>query len=563
MDPSQVGPYLIQKKVGAGGMGTVYLATHQETGRQAAVKVLPPSLAREEGFVARFSREIDAMQKLKNPHVVELYESGVDGEMYYYSMEYVDGETLTARLKRVRRIEWRDVIHFSLQICSALKAAHDAGIIHRDLKPSNLLITPDNNVKLSDFGVAQVFAGGKLTVTGGVIGTAEYMSPEQAQGKRTTKKSDLYSLGAVMYVMLTGRPPFVGKSAVEIVQKHNYGLFDKPRTIVPEIPYWLDDIVCQLLEKDPDKRFPDAHVLSLRLREVVKKVELSGKDLTLATGDFDGAAATMPANATSGSASTQATASVSGAVGGGTLMRDLVRAEVERAHQPSPIGQILNNTWVLVGLLLLVIGGGFLWFRSPRELSPEQRFARGEELMESQEGSDWLRARDEYFVPLVEADPEAWQEKIDPHLDKIEMYELKKAFYAGSKRKGRRSVPPNETLRWLNLARSYYESGDIARAERTLRTLGTLVSGDEQFGHIETLADELIGELNQQHRQSNSGDLLKKAMERAETFQTNKEREKAVTIWKSIVELYDGDENAADIVKQAKGNLAQEKTAGP
>jgi serine/threonine-protein kinase len=137
---------------------------------------------------------------------------------YYYAMEFVDGETLSALLKRVKRIEWQEVIGFSVQICSALKAAHDAGIIHRDLKPSNLVITADGVVKLMDFGVAQLFAGTKLTVTGGIIGTVEYMSPEQAQGQRITKKSDLYALGAVMYAMLAGRPPFTRKTSIEVVR---------------------------------------------------------------------------------------------------------------------------------------------------------------------------------------------------------------------------------------------------------------------------------------------------------------------------------------------------------
>src|SRR5690606_20816683 len=141
---------------------------HAETGRQAAVKVLPASLAREDGFVARFTREVDAMKLLKNPHIVELFESGVDEETYYYSTEYVEGETPTGLLRRMHRLDWRQTIEYALQICSAVEAAHDAGVIHRDLKPSNLLVTQDGTVKLTDFGVAQVFAAGKLTVTGGI-----------------------------------------------------------------------------------------------------------------------------------------------------------------------------------------------------------------------------------------------------------------------------------------------------------------------------------------------------------------------------------------------------------
>src|SRR5690606_36436476 len=136
-----------------------------------------------------------------------------EGDLSYYAMEYIDGVTLMDRLKEQKRIPWQEVVDIGVQICRALKAAHNAGIIHRDLKPSNLLITRDGQVKLTDFGVAQVLASGKLTVTGGVIGTSEYVSPEQASGKRAEKRSDIYSLGAVMYVMLTWRPPFTGKTS--------------------------------------------------------------------------------------------------------------------------------------------------------------------------------------------------------------------------------------------------------------------------------------------------------------------------------------------------------------
>ncbi|HTN04238.1 MAG TPA: serine/threonine-protein kinase, partial [Planctomycetaceae bacterium] len=259
MTPERIGPYHLERLLGTGGMGSVYLGRHRDAGYLAAVKVLPAAMAREEGFVVRFQREVEALRQLKSPHIVQLYDDGADDGTYYYAMEYVDGETLTDLLKRERRLPWREVIAMTLQMCAALKAAHDAGIIHRDLKPSNLLISADRTIKLSDFGVAQVFAASRLTVTGGIIGTAEYMSPEQAQGKRASRRSDLYSLGAVMYVMLTGRPPFSGESAIEVLKKHQFGQFDRPRNFVPELPSWLDELVCQMLEKDPEKRPPDAY----------------------------------------------------------------------------------------------------------------------------------------------------------------------------------------------------------------------------------------------------------------------------------------------------------------
>ncbi|HEX6985857.1 MAG TPA: serine/threonine-protein kinase, partial [Planctomycetaceae bacterium] len=278
----RVGPYVIDRKLGTGGMGTVYLALHEETGRRAAVKVLPASLAREEGFLARFEREIAALRQIENPHVVKIYESGTvdDGSggespAYYYAMEYVDGETLLAKLRRERRLPWPTVIDYGVQICSALKAAHDTGVVHRDLKPSNLLVSNDGVVKLADFGVAQVFASSRLTKTGGIIGTAEFMSPEQAQGQRATKKSDLYSLGAVMYTMLTGKPPYSGQTMLDVLHKHRFGQYDRPRHYAPDCPSWLEEVVIQLLEKDPDKRPADAYVTGKRLREIPKKVELS------------------------------------------------------------------------------------------------------------------------------------------------------------------------------------------------------------------------------------------------------------------------------------------------
>ena len=163
MHPDRIGPYVIDKRIGAGGMGNVYLGRHEQSGQVVAVKELPAALAREEGFVHRFSREIEAMRKLNCPNIVKLIDSGSDDDIYYYSMEYIDGETLTAKLRREKRIPWVEVIDISKQICVGLKHAHDAGVVHRDLKPSNLMISKAGVVKIADFGVAQVFAANRLT----------------------------------------------------------------------------------------------------------------------------------------------------------------------------------------------------------------------------------------------------------------------------------------------------------------------------------------------------------------------------------------------------------------
>jgi eukaryotic-like serine/threonine-protein kinase len=552
-DPPRVGPYLVDRRLGAGGMGTVYLTHHEQTGQQAAVKVLAPSLAREEGLVARFVREIDALRKLKNPHVVELYDQGVDGDMHYYAMEYVEGETLTARLRREKRIPWREVIDLSTQICVALKAAHDAGIIHRDLKPSNLLLAPDGQIKLTDFGVAQVFAGSKLTVTGGIIGTAEYMSPEQGQGRRITKRSDLYSLGAVMYVMLTGRPPFSGKTTLDVIHKHTYSQFDRPKLRVPEIPHWLDDIVCQLMEKDPEKRFADAYVVNRRLQELLRKVDLSATDVTLdnASTGADTPTVDMASGQRAGSAR-----GMSAGPGPGTLMHDLFRAEIDAQNTPSRLRALLENTWLLVGALVVIVAGVAYWTHA-RTLTPEQRFQKGVALLNENEADNWRMVRDDYFAPLLALQSAEWDEKLQPYWDRIRSDEYK----AGLDKKSRRRIGKNsetnlEVQRVLTRARHQQEIGDVAGAERTLSDLAAILADNPQYEAERKVAQDSLDELHRQgSQQSDDLEFVSTALDRAEGLAKEGKVEDARQICRGIINLYAKDPQAAPLVERAKRQL--------
>src|SRR5579872_1163773 len=428
MSARRIGPYEILEKIGSGGMGDVYLARRDASERVFAIKVLPASLAREPGFVDRFNREIEAMRKFKNPHIVELYESGSEGENYYYAMEYVSGETLMSLLRREKRLPWPRVFDIAIQICQALKAAHDNGIIHRDLKPSNLLVTPEGTVKLTDFGVAQVFASNRLTVTGGIIGTAEYMSPEQAQGRRASKQSDLYSLGAVMYAMTTGRTPFSGSTAVEVIQKHKFGLFDRPRLYVPDLPVRVEETICRLLEKEPEKRFPDALVLLRHLEQILRLEEFAATGVTLSGEVSHQAGGATPA------AGAPEQVQASQHPGPATLMQSLIRGEIAREAEGGALARLFNNTYVLLALLALVIAGGFWWFR-PHKLSTkdmEAMFQRGSAIIGQEEpGPEWLRAKADYLDPLMKDDPDAWRERVAPLLNKIELYELTRRGRAG------------------------------------------------------------------------------------------------------------------------------------
>lgn len=512
MEIERIGPYIIDHKIGSGGMGTVFLAQHEETGQDVAVKVLPPTLARESGFVARFEREIESLRKLVNPQIVSLLDSGVEEDMYYYAMEYVEGETLTDRLRRDKRLPWRDVIRFSLQICSALKSAHDAGIIHRDLKPSNLLLDKNNNIKLTDFGVAQVFAASRLTMTGGIIGTAEYMSPEQAHGRRATKKSDLYSLGAVMYTMLTGRPPFVEKSTLEVIQKHKYGTFDRPSRYVEGIPRRLEETVCQLLEKDPDKRFPDALVLSRRLEEILRRADVADQAETRAAN------AQSTGNGQSGEVymATQAPASHDGV--GGTLMRDLVRAEVEQTLSGSPVAKIFDNTWVLLGMFALLIAGGVAWFE------------------------------------MVNVSSETVTENADrqKEMDAFEKAHLQLKLYL-------RNRPLDQTDPLLRQAMHALEVGNADQAERLLLSLKSLMQKQDPKSEWPQRLTEALGEIRKIQSLRAGKDAPQKVAQdllvEANALEQNQKTAEAQQMWQTIVELYADDPRCRKPVSEASDRL--------
>ncbi len=543
MIPEQVGPYQIESKLGSGGMGTVYLGRHIVSRDLAAVKVLPASLAREEGFVSRFNREIESMQKLNNPHVVKFIDNGVDEETYYYSMEYVEGKTLTQVIREKKRIPWREAIDYAVQICNALKAAHDAGIVHRDLKPSNLLIRPDGFVKLTDFGVAQMFAAGKLTVTGGIIGTAEYMSPEQAQGHRATKKSDLYSMGAVLYVMLTGRPPFTGNTTLDVIQKHKFGQFDPPKTFVPEIPIWLDEVVCQCLEKDADKRYPDAYVLSLRLKEIPAKVDLSESRKTMALdGNYSSTSETLITEHGDPNAV------------GGTLMRDLVKAQIEQSQARHEFWNIFENTWVLLGLLIAGVGL-ITYFVAYGELSDQQKFDKGLALYEAGE-SQWITARDQYLEPLLRSDPQTWEASITPLISEIDVYEIKQDFGIGRKHLRRNPAGYEEPRRFLHLAQVSFEQGDVATAEKTLEALLPLLDSSEEHEKLRLVTNDLLTQLRK--LTSEKEDLktfLKNSLDRARKLSSEGKRSQARDIYQSIIVLYEGESAASEEVATARRGL--------
>ena len=274
MPLEKLGPYKLEKVLGRGGMGAVYVGLHEQTGERAAVKVLSGHLADDEAFRERFKIEVETLKRLSHPNIVQLSGFGEDDGHLFYVMELVQGKSLHDELAAGRRFTWREVTRIGIAVAQALKHAHDRGIIHRDLKPANLMIDEQDHVKLTDFGIAKLYGGTNVTADGGVLGTADYMAPEQADGKKINARCDLYSLGSVLYALLAGRPPFTGKTVVQVITALKN---DKPvplRRLAPDTPDELENIVLQLLEKDPQKRIPTALVLANRLKAMEHALSL-------------------------------------------------------------------------------------------------------------------------------------------------------------------------------------------------------------------------------------------------------------------------------------------------
>ena len=265
MIPERLGPYDIQKLLGEGGMGSVYLGEHDESGQQAAVKTLSTRLSQDEDFRVRFAGEIESLKKLRHPNIVQLFGWGEEDGVLFYAMEFIDGQSLQQRLASGDRVEWREAIQIGIDVCKALKHAHDNGIIHRDLKPANLLWDNDKCIKLTDFGIAKLFGYTQLTVEGGVVGTADYMAPEQALGQPVNHRCDLYSLGSVLFTLLAGRPPFLAKSMPEVVHKVCYEPAQPVRRFNASVPPQLEALLGELLEKEAARRPPTARALVTRL----------------------------------------------------------------------------------------------------------------------------------------------------------------------------------------------------------------------------------------------------------------------------------------------------------
>jgi serine/threonine-protein kinase len=530
----RLGPWIIDEEIGRGGMGAVYKAHRAPNAGEgpalAAVKVLAAELAIEAGFQQRFQREIDILRKVEHPNIVHFYESGVQDNRYYYAMELITGSSFEVLRDSRGRVPWLEVLDLAWQISPALKHAHDRGIIHRDLKPSNILRAVDPShpevppvIKLTDFGIASLFASPHLTVTGGVIGTPEYLSPEQAAGKPVTRRSDLYSLGVVLYTLVTGVTPFTGEP-LDLLHKHRFAQFDRPGRVIPDLPPDLDDLICNLLEKEPSKRPGDAQVLFRRLdslrRKLARQAASHADDTLLPSG------LTPPPG---------------GRVGPATLASRLVRQELENLDRGGPLKRFFNHPVVLVTLFVLCVGL-LIWGLWP--MSAETLYQRGAALMASKDPDDWERAWEQFLNRLEEKHPD--------HAYRAEVDEFRQRLLESRAQRLARKVDPAQARlpegQWfLEKARRLRDTGDAEGARRLLRAL---------IEAYRDVPDEAVWvaraeqELKKKPADPKKRESLRTALERARKLQEEGRAAEAKALREALTELYRGDAEAEKLLKE-------------
>ncbi len=557
----KLGPYRLQRIVGRGGMGTVYAAQDESTGEFAAVKVLSPALASDESFRERFAAEIESLKKLQHPNIVRLTGFGEQDGHLFYVMELVEGNSLQEELRRGRRFTWREVSQIAIEICAALKHAHDHGIIHRDLKPANLLLTTDDQIKLFDFGIAKLFGSSQLT-TGSVMGTAAYMAPEQGEGKPVGPRTDLYSLGSVMYALLVGKPPFSGQSIAEVVHKVR---FDAPTPVcrlVNEVPVEMEHLIEQLLEKQPERRIPTALAVSHRLKAMEHALSVHSDDDSAVSADTDvfpveqneeepqisdRPTIQLPHDLKAESERTHVTTDPS-TTGGET---HFTRVEASRESSPSLI------PWQTIGMLLAF---GFVattiyfaveqWRQPPTANSLYQKIVEKEDL----EDDRWFLTVEREVKQFLELYPNDSRSKnVDEIKEMIDVDRLQRRLEL----QARRGKSFSLAIQQLYVAAVRRAETDLAGSTRDLHAILMLYQGKEKLSPEEQACLNLIqrrsaiqqSELEQQRETQLA--LIEERMRYAQQI-CKTDPDSAKSIYQGIVDLYADEKWAQALVDQAR-----------
>jgi eukaryotic-like serine/threonine-protein kinase len=434
---ARVGNWYVEAEIGRGPLGVVYRARgYDEPERHAAVKVYTET--RDPSAVQRLTAELLPLQRLDHANIVKALDSGVHGGLAFVASELIDGTDCATLLASGRR-PWREVLSVAVQAARALKHAHNRNVLHRDLKPAHFILTPDGTLKILAFGVAKVFPPPPSHLP--AIGSSAYSPPETASGKPLTRRSDLYSLGGVLYTLVTGRPPFAANSVVELMHKQCYTLPERPANLVPDLPPELDEFICTLLDKNPARRPGTAAAVIEELERLRGKLERKGEKLA------------WPAKLTPDTAETPA---LPAALGG-----------LPDGHEPDPEPRpLLKRPLVVIPLFLIVVAALVLPFVWPTQ-SADELYAAAQPLLASENPDDWDAAVEKYLDPLAQKYPDRYKEEIAAARTKVRDWrELRRAVAEGAKPDSR-SAAERAYHRGLRLARD----GEIADARTAWEAL--------------------------------------------------------------------------------------------
>lgn len=465
MTGTKFGNWILGPEVGRGPVGVVYRATSAEgTGQSAAVKVITHDIARDPAFQSRFQAEVLALRRLTHPNIAAYFDSGVQSGIPFVAREWIDGTDLGTvirqRVKTADGPDWRnDFLSAAVQLARALKHGHRRSVLHRALKPSNVIVMADGVIKLTDFGLAKAFALSPIALPAEPWGTAAFLAPEHFTGKPLTRRSDLYSLGGVLYALLAGRPPYAATTTAEFMHKHCYVLPDRPANFVTKLPQEIDELICSLLSKDPNRRPASAIAVLEECDRIRGKLERKGEWVAWPADPGD-TALHEPLSETTA-------AEIDG---------DEATADATR-NRP-----LLARPWVVIPAFVLVLVALLYLLLRPGP-GPDELYARAEPLLASGELADLDRAWDDYLEPLSRKYP-------DRYVDEIRALRLRRTalreFHRASD-VGQRATYASETERVHALGLALLRTGDTGGARR-LFEVAVLIADAERIDRGRELA---------------------------------------------------------------------------
>jgi hypothetical protein len=524
---TRIGNWIPSAVRAVGGLGTVYRATNAEPKgesdpAEAAVKVLTHPHCADPAFQARFPAEMLALRRLTHPNIARYYDSGVHAGLPYSAAEWVDGTDVAALVAQAGTgLPWAEYFfRIAIQTARALKHAHHRSILHRELKPGHLLVLADGSLKVVDFGLGKILNRAPLTLPAEPLGVAAYLAPEHFTGKPLTRRSDLYALGGVLYTVLTGRPPFAANSAAELMHKHCYALPDRPANFVPKLPNELDEFVCSLLAKDPNRRPASAAAILDELDQIRGKLERKGAKPLLPPSAEDPTGLHAPL----------------GAAAVGETTADPAERRAKR-RQALVVGTLFL---VVVGILM------FTFFR-PRP-SPESLWNDLQPLLASDNPADWDTARDDYLDALAKWHPD-WRptEVGEARQYLLERKELAKTFGLYDKAKY-----AGEAERLYHRGLKLVQVADAGEARRTWDNLIRLFDGSATDAYWVRLARQGLAELANSPPPRSNSNVPAEAIARARKLRESGHKADADAMLNAVEELYRDRPDVIEAVRAAR-----------